>query len=156
MPAAAMMLPARDERLAPPASGEHGTPAGNRKWFARARERVDGPVEAVCAVALGGPAWLRLASAALTDAPQRLLVLVLTADDLFLFVHRERLWPPRVEFGDQLLRVPFDEIVRVAGHGRALTVHRADGSELRLRAVLFHHGPAVADRLVELVSARRR
>lgn len=135
-------------------------PVGRRTWFARARARVGGPIEAVCAVAPGGPPLQRLASATLTDEPSRLFVLVLTADELILFVHRERLLPPRVELGDELLRLSFRDIVRVEREPALLAVgfrvRRTDDSDLSLRAVRIHHGRAVVDRLIELMSPRNQ
>lgn len=109
----------------------------------------------MCGVSPGGALAGRLASAAVTQEPSAIWIMVVTRRELVVFkpVHQGLHKPEAL--GDELLRIALSDIVRVERRPSILTVGfrlaLSDGSSVSLRAMRgVHHGREVVKRLAQL------
>jgi hypothetical protein len=137
-------------------------PVGSKRYIAEAEERVDGPIQAACA--LHFTTRERLGVTQSNHLP--LVILVLTTDELRLFTERYGAgWRGRFRgvLDTEVLRLPLGAVERWERRRSilkaTLRLTLSDGNRVTLRVVggrSPEHGVDVLDRLTELIAAAPR
>jgi hypothetical protein len=140
----------------------HSSPVGNERYITQAEERVEGPIQAACALRF--TTRERLAVTQSNHFP--LLVLVLTTDELHLFTERYGArWRGRFRgvLDTEVLRMPLGAVERME-RGRSilsatLRLTLTDGNQVTLRVSTGRspeHGVDVLERVTDLIAAAAR
>jgi hypothetical protein len=137
-------------------------PLGNKRYIAQREERVDGPIQAACALHV----TTRESLAATQRTHFSFPILVLTTDELRLFtLRREAGWRGRFRgvLDTEVLRMPLGAVEHVERRRSILSARLrltlTDGNRVTLRVVggrSPEHGVDVLKRLTDLIAAAAR